>query len=138
VSDGFVIDASIGLAWVHPSQATPESDALLADVESGARVMVPAIWFAETANALLVLERRKKLTRGERAKALSRLGDLNILPDEDGHRFVFSSVSEVASKQGLSVYDASYLELAVRRGLPFASRDEAVKAAAEKCGLVVR
>jgi predicted nucleic acid-binding protein len=100
--------------------------------------MVPVIWFAETANALLVLERRKKLTRGERAKALSRLGDLNILPDEDGHRFVFSSVSELASKRGLSVYDASYLELAVRRGLPFASRDEAVKAAAEKCGLVVR
>jgi len=134
MSKSFVVDASIGLAWVHPSQATPQADSLLAAIEAGAKVVVPAIWFTETANALLVLERRKKLTGSERKKALSRLGALAVSMDDEC-RLAFTTVSELAAEHGLSVYDASYLELAVRRQLPLASRDGPLREAVERCRL---
>ena len=102
-----VIDASMALAWVHPSQATKESAALLSDVENGTKVVVPALWFLKTSNALLVLERRKKLTKEERSNALVRLGELNVTCDEPGYTAVFGRASELASKQGISVYDAA-------------------------------
>ena len=57
--DRLIVDASVAIAWVHPGQATPETDALLAEVNAGAILVVPALWPVETANALVVLERRK-------------------------------------------------------------------------------
>ena len=127
-----VIDASIALAWVHPSQATKETAELLTDVENGTKVVVPSLWFLETANALLVLERRKKLTKEERTKALARLAALNATCDELGYTAVFTRVSALASKHGLSVYDACYLELSTRRNLPLASLDTALLSAATR------
>ena len=59
MTETFVVDASVAVAWVHPAQATAETQALLAALESGAVVEVPAIWPLEVANALLVLSRRK-------------------------------------------------------------------------------
>ena len=53
----WVIDSSVGFAWVHPNQATPETDKLLQEIEAGATVVVPALWFIEMANSLLVLTR---------------------------------------------------------------------------------
>lgn len=135
MSKQFVIDASIGLAWVHPSQTTAGSHALLTEVETGAKVSVPGIWFAETANALLVLERRKKLTRAERIEALARLGALDVSADDEGHRLMFGRVSELATEHGLSVYDAAYLELAARQHIPLASNDAPLKAAATRCSV---
>jgi predicted nucleic acid-binding protein len=135
VSRKFVIDASIALAWVHPSQATPGSLALLAELEAGAKVTVPGIWFAETANALLVLERRRKLASDERINALGRLGSLDISADEEFPRVMFGRVSELAAEHGLSVYDASYLELALRQRIPLASNDAPLKEAARQCGV---
>jgi predicted nucleic acid-binding protein len=135
MSKAFVVDASTAIAWVHPAQATPEIDKLLAQLEQGADAVVPALWFTEVANALLVLERRKRLTTRERTEALDRLNQLQPIADLDGPRLAFSRTSELAASHGLSVYDATYLELALRRRLPLATRDETVCAAAEKCGV---
>ena len=132
--NALVIDASIALAWVHPSQATNQTAELLTDVENGSKLVVPSLWFLETANALLVLERRKKLTKAERTKALARLAALNVTCDELGYTAVFARVSELASKHGLSVYDACYLELSTRRKLPLASLDTALLSAATREG----
>ena len=68
-------------------------------------------------------------------KALTRLGALNITCDEQGYALVFGSVSDLASQHGLSVYDASYLELGARRKLPLASRDTALASAAKTAGV---
>ena len=57
-----IVDASMAVAWVHPGQATPQTDALLAKVGQGTNVVVPALWPVEIANVLLVLERLDKLT----------------------------------------------------------------------------
>jgi predicted nucleic acid-binding protein len=133
-----VIDASIALAWVHPAQATTVTDELLDEVGRGARVVVPALWAVEVANALLVLERRKKLRQDERLEALATLLALNAAVDEEGHRFAFTKVSELALAHGLSAYDASYLELALRERLPLATKDEPLRQAASKAGVRVR
>ena len=71
MTKAFVVDASVAIAWVHPAQATDRSQALLQAVREGALVHAPALWPLETANALLVLTRRGKLTEEDRASALS-------------------------------------------------------------------
>jgi predicted nucleic acid-binding protein len=60
---------------------------------------------------------------------------MQLTVDEAGFRNAFGKTSELAEKYGLTIYDATYLELALRRSLPLASRDEALKNAAKQCGL---
>ena len=62
MSASFIVDASVGFAWVYQGQATPETDRLLNDVAAGATVVVPALWFLEMSNVLLVAQRRHRLT----------------------------------------------------------------------------
>ncbi len=135
MSKSYVIDASIGFSWVHPHQATEETDRLLDSLEEGAVVVVPFIWFLEVANALLVAVRRKKLTGQERLSALNHLKRLKLTVDTESPGIAFGTLSELAETHVLSIYDASYLELALRRQLPLASRDGALCKAAKRCGV---
>jgi predicted nucleic acid-binding protein len=135
VSAAWVIDSSVGFAWVHPDQATSATDKLLEQVAAGAIVVVPALWFSEMANSLLILQRRKKITREERKIALETLSAMSLTLDEEATRAAFQNTSDLAEKHGLTVYDATYLELALRRDLPLASRDAALSMAAKRCGL---
>ena len=131
----FIVDASVGFAWVYQGQATPETDHLLHEVTAGATVIVPALWFLEMSNVLLMAQRRHRLTAGERKAAMEKLTALQLTVDEEGTRNAFGKTSELAEKYGLTIYDATYLELALRRSLPLASRDEALRTAAKQCGL---
>lgn len=130
--DRVVVDASMAIAWVHPGQSTPESERLLGEVEMGSVLIVPALWPLEVANALLVLERRGRLTRGERSTALSALLALNIHVDQGMGVIALSRLSELAGELNLSVYDASYLELVLRLKLPLACKDGPLRRAAKK------
>lgn len=135
MSAAFVVDASIAFAWVLPSQASPQADALLKRIEVGDEAVVPPLWFLEVANGLLIAERRKTMTAGERRLALERLGALGIAVDEANARDAFGPTLALAEQYGLSVYDAAYLELAVRRSLPLGTRDRALQSAAERSGI---
>ena len=135
MSASFIVDASVGFAWIYEGQATPETDELLNQVAAGATVVVPALWFLEMANVLLVAQRRHRLTAIQRKAALEKLTAMQFTMDEEGTRHAFGITSELAEKHGLTIYDATYLELALRRSLPLASRDEAVKTAARRCGV---
>ena len=137
MSGPFVADSSVGLAWVHPSQATELTARLLADVEAGATVHVSSLWPLEVGNALLVAVRRKLMTDSQRKFALSLLSRLNIVVDAETASLAWMNISDLAAKHTLSVYDASYLELALRKRLPLASRDEPLRAAAKKSGVKV-
>lgn len=130
--DRLVVDASMAVAWVHPGQATPETDALLARVGQGATAVVPALWPVEIANVLLVLERRGKLTAEERATALEALNALDFAVDHEMSALAFTSLSRLASELALSVYDAAYLELALRLKLPLACKDGPLRDVARK------
>jgi predicted nucleic acid-binding protein len=133
----FVVDASIAIAWVHPDQATAVTQAMLASVATGAILEVPSLWHLEVANALLVLRRRGKITDREWKLALDRLGALPCAIDGDTAAVAFGSVSEVATRYDLSVYDAAYVELAQRKALPLASKDQPLLKAARRAKVTV-
>ena len=137
MTEAFVVDASVGFAWVYPSQASAETDVLLEDVEAGATVVVPALWFLEIANGLLAAQRRKLLTGPERKSALEMLSALCVTIDEDSGHAAFHKTSTLAEKHGLSAYDAAYVEVALRRQLPLGSRDRALRNAAKRSGIKV-
>jgi predicted nucleic acid-binding protein len=132
VTKEFVVDASIGIAWVHPAQATTQSETLLDAIAAGSGVRAPALWPLETANALLVLTRRGKLTEEERATALAALAGLSVVLDHEMATLAFDKLSALATRYGLSVYDAAYLELALRKKLPLACKDGPLRAAAKR------
>ena len=127
-----VVDASIAIAWVHPAQATPQTTALLERIGQGTQVVVPALWPLAIANALLTLERRKKLTADERDVALKALRALGFTTDHDMSSLAFTELSTLAQTFALSVYDAAYLELAARLKLPLACKDGALREAARQ------
>lgn len=135
--DRWVVDASVAVAWVHPGQATPETDSLLVAVGDGAVVVVPALWPLEVANALLVLERRGKLTAAERVNALGCLQGLAFEVDSEMAGLALTRLSQLATDEKLSVYDAAYLELALRLKLPLACKDGPLREAARRQGLRV-
>lgn len=135
MTQAFVADASVAIAWVHPAQATNETAAMLDAIEAGAVLEVPTLWPLEVANALTVLVRRRKLTDNDRQSALRWLRGLSIRLDHDTALLAFSKLSELASAYRLSVYDAVYLELAERRSLALACKDSPLKKAAIQRGL---
>jgi len=135
VSERFVADASIGVAWVHPAQATPQTEALLQAVYDGAVVEAPALWPLEIANALLMLVRRKKLSADERQRSLIALQGLSVELDYEMSSLAFAKLSTLAVEHRLTVYDAAYLELALRKKLPLGCKDGPLREAAKRCHL---
>jgi len=137
VTDGFVADSSVGVAWAVLSQSSQATEALLNEVGSGRPLIVPVLWMFEVANSLLVLMRRQRIEHEQCVRARLALGRLTIGVDEEGPRLAWGKISDLAEERALSVYDAVYLELAMRRGVPLASRDAALNEAAKRCGVKV-
>lgn len=131
----FVADASVAVGWVHPAQATSQTDAMLQAIADGATLEVPALWPVEVANALIVLVRRGKLREDERQAGLRWLRGLRLRVDHDMAALGFSRLSELAAAHKLSVYDAAYLELAERRRLVLGCKDGPLRTAARRAGV---
>jgi predicted nucleic acid-binding protein len=129
----FVVDASVVAAWFLPNQAIPYTDRALSRLASEP-VRVPCLWPFEFANILAVLERRKRLTRAQAVGILERLALLPLTVDAAPP--TVTRLLELAREHGLSAYDAGYLELALRLGVPVASRDGPLRAAAERAGIL--
>ncbi|HLK17741.1 MAG TPA: type II toxin-antitoxin system VapC family toxin [Bryobacteraceae bacterium] len=125
----------VAIAWVAPAQSNETTNRLRDEIESGTRIVEPGRWMFEVANALLVLKRRARLDSQYCAQARGYLIDLSPVIDDDGVRLALNKISELAEKHALSIYDAMYLELALRRGMPLASRDSALNKAAKVAGV---
>lgn len=134
-TDAFVADASVGIAWTVESQATPATEHLLDCIQNGAPFVVPFLWSFEAANALLVLVRRKRILSEDFPRACAALSGLTPLVDDRGPDLAWKQVSNLAERFELTIYDATYLEVAIRRGLALASRDKALNGAARLCGV---
>jgi predicted nucleic acid-binding protein len=135
VTRAFVADASVAIGWVHPAQATRQTAAMLDAIAEGATLEVPALWPLEVANALTVLVRRRKLIEDERQTALGWLRGLGPRVDHEMASLAFSRLSELATTHQLSVYDATYLELAQRRKLVLGCKDGPLRRAAKQVGV---
>ncbi len=125
----FVLDASVAIAWCFEHEATPYADAVL-DRLGRDTALVPAIWPFEVANALAVAERRGRIRRADVIRAAELLVALPVTVESASAPRVLGSVLAMAQAHGLSSYDASYLELAAREGLPIATLDERLRTSA--------
>jgi predicted nucleic acid-binding protein len=133
-TQAFVLDASVALAWFFEDEADAYAEAV---EEALARVtpVVPALWVLEVTNALLVGERRKRTTEAKTTQFAGLLRALPIAVDEQAGAHAFGDLLPLARTHGLSAYDAVYLELALRRGLPLATLDRTLLAAAKTVGV---
>ncbi len=130
----FVLDNSVALAWCFADERSPAIIALLHRVtETGAHA--PQLWSIEALNSLLSAERRHRITTAERHALLSRLRDLRITVDVETSDRVWRETAQLAAAHGLTAYDATYLELALRLALPLATRDVALTQAARQSGV---
>src|SRR4051812_49116087 len=134
--DGFVLDCSMTMAWCFDDEATPYTDGVR-DSLVDLRAVVPSIWALEAANATIVGERRGRLDEARSRRFFVLLGALPIVLDEETGTRAFSDIVPLARTYQLSAYDASYLELAIRRGLPLACLDGKLKTAATAAGVVL-
>jgi predicted nucleic acid-binding protein len=89
----------------------------------------------EVANSLLILRRRRRIEAQEYEQARIDLTDLRPAIDEEGPVLAFGRIIELADQYSLSVYDAAYLELALRKTIGLASRDSALNKAAKRAGV---
>jgi len=131
-----VVDASIAIAWSVPDEVEPFADRILERVATEGAV-VPALWHLEVANILVMKERRGKLVAAQRLKILAHLAALSIRPDAETLAHAFGTSIELAIRHRLSVYDAAYLELAMRKRLRLATLDGDLKAAARAEGVLL-
>jgi predicted nucleic acid-binding protein len=131
-----VLDCSVALSWCFEDEATPEADALLDRVrDEGA--LVPSLWHLELANVLLQAERRRRISAEDVATRLSLFAALPILTDPETMTRAWHDILSIARVEGLTTYDAAYLELAIRAGVPLLTKDGDLLAAAKRRGVAV-
>ena len=130
----FVLDCSATLPWVFASEATPETDAVLDLLAAGSKAWVPALWHLELGNVLLGAQRKKRIDKAGIERFLSALGVYDIEVDSETMGMAWSKTMGLAESFGLTVYDAAYLELALRRGIPLATLDRPLRTAMQAAG----
>ena len=130
----FVLDASVALTWCFESETDHFTDAVLDSLAESAAV-VPAVWPLEICNALVVAEHGGYLDQAASVRFLNLLRQLSIQVEQESPQRMFGEILLLAREQQLSTYDASYLDLAMRSGLPLASQDSALLQAAGRCGV---
>jgi predicted nucleic acid-binding protein len=131
-----VLDASVALSWCFKNEATAVGDEVLERlaVETAS---VPAIWHLEIANVLALSERRGRIRPANSSEFIALLESLVIVVDEEISSHAFGQVLDLARAEKLTAYDAAYLELAMRLGIPLASKDTDLCDAAERLGVIV-
>lgn len=128
-----IIDCSVALAWSVSSQATSLTQRAQIAAQAN-EVVVPYVFPTEIGNALIVLERRRKLTSAEVDLAIDGLDKLELEVDREIVDEASRVLMPLARTHRLTFYDAAYLELALRTGHPVATRDAALAAAVRKAG----
>ncbi len=131
---GLVLDASVTLAAVL-QEANSALAANLIDRVAAERAVVPSHWHLEVGNALLMSERRGNISPRQRAAYVEELLTLPIDLDPETSSRAWRGTLTIAAQYRLTLYDAAYLELSLRRGLPLATFDAALRRAAEAAGV---
>ncbi len=129
-----VLDASVSLSWFFPDERTSFTDTSL-ELAAREECWVPSVWRLEFPNALLVAERKRRLTRAERLQVLDEASRLRFRVDTLVHDL--RQVSVLADRHGLTTYDAAYLELASRMAAALITLDKGLAAAAAAAGITV-
>lgn len=132
----WIIDASLTLGWYLKDE---EDRAYSLEVLAGLaenEAVVPFLWTYEVSNGLVMAHRRKRLPLEELAEIMASLQALPIAIEPQDPEAT-KDLWQLALKHQLTVYDAAYLELALRLALPIATRDAALKRAMAACDVKI-
>jgi predicted nucleic acid-binding protein len=131
----FVLDCSVTMAWCFEDEGTIYTEKVLNALREGYEALVPPIWKLEISNVLILAERKKRIMAATANNFKHALTALPIKTDYDANEYIFDTVYELARELHLTIYDASYLELAIREKLPISTLDNAIIRAAHKIGI---
>ncbi len=131
MGNNFVVDNSVVMTWCFKDENTKYSDFILDKLEYST-AFVPSIWALEVTNVLLVGERKKRIDESGSTYFMALLAELPIIVDQELPERMLKEIFALARKYKLSTYDASYLDLAMRKGLPIATIDKALLKAAKQ------
>ncbi len=131
-----VLDNSVSMRWIQASNKKQDQDYanIILDLffSKNMIALTPCIWRIEATHAVLNAVKHKNITKSDAASYFDLLSDLDIQLDNGTTKTAFISTYQLAKKNNLSAYDASYIELAIRKELPLASLDKSVIKAAQK------
>ena len=128
----FVLDASVVLTWCFPDENAALAQHVAGMFKQGDTAVAPSFWPHEILNALLVGEKRKRISKELVRSFLEDLATLPIMLEPLPAEIVFGRIQRLGREHGLTAYDAAYLELALDKGLPLASLDEDLARASKK------
>lgn len=132
----FVLDASVATAWCLKDETDPYPPRVLREINREKALVAP-LWPQELANALLVAERRGRLKPAETSASLAKIRTLPITIEPSGVETSVDRAMELARQYQLTVYDATYLEIAIRENLPIATLDIELRRAAREVGVAL-
>jgi predicted nucleic acid-binding protein len=130
-----VLDASMAVSWLLPDESSAASVAVQAELAKAESVWVGAHWRLEVANSLCMAERRKRLDAAGIAQAVALFTQLPVIVDTETNEHASAEALSLARQHTLSVYDAAYLEIALRRGATLATLDGPLRVVAKKLGV---
>lgn len=134
----FVLDNSVAMCWLladgRPADVAYAESVL--DALATQQAVVPSLWALEAANVLAKAESRAVITEARSQAFIVLLERLDIVTDAATPAHALNDTLHLARRFKLSAYDAAYLELALRKGLPLATLDDALAKAAKKAGVL--
>jgi predicted nucleic acid-binding protein len=131
----WVFDASITMAWCFDDEKTPDTEALLDRLLLNDPAVVPQLWPLEVGNVLTLAYRKNRISSAERAEFLELLRTASIAIDPHTAGRALTTILPLAETHRLTTYDATYLELAMRLGVPLATLDKNLRHAAGEAGV---
>ena len=131
----FVIDCSVSASWCLKDEGNERAERVL-DLLTEGEALVPSLWLIEMTNALVVAERKGRISDADATRSIELIQSLPIHVDPFGE-LNLHVIRMLAKEYGLTAYDACYLELAQRTGSAIATLDQSLLAAAKKCGIPV-
>jgi predicted nucleic acid-binding protein len=136
VNPAFVLDASLTLSWAFEDEANSFTDEVLARLKQSS-ALAPALWPFEVASVLSTAERQGRIRPAEQAEFLEWLRQLPVAIEHRPATWLCQQILPLARAYRLSAYDAAYLELARREGLPLATLDGDLQTAARAHGVAL-
>jgi len=124
------------MCWCFPDECDPYAARILEKLDVN-ETLVPIVWSLEVANALLTEERRGRLSEADVLRFLEILRSLPIFVDSTPSEQVLDDILALGRRHDLSAYNASYLELAMRQGVPLATLDVRLTEAAKAAGVTI-
>lgn len=132
----FVIDCSVTMAWCFEDESNDYADNILEKLKNG-KAVVPSIWSLEVANVLLLSKKHKRISEIESSSFIDLLSEMPIIVEQSAAIRAMHSVFVLAGQLDLTIYDASYLELAIREKIPLLTLDKQLIKAAKKMHISV-